>query len=35
MFRGCSSPIRSDEGWAVRRGYQAWYILAWGEGEVT
>jgi hypothetical protein len=23
------------EGWSVRRGYQGWTILAWGEGEVT
>jgi hypothetical protein len=23
------------EGWSVRLGYQGWYILAWGEGEVT
>ena len=23
------------EGWSVRRGYRAWTILAWGEGEVT
>jgi hypothetical protein len=23
------------EGWSVRRGYQGWYILACGEGEVT
>jgi hypothetical protein len=23
------------EGWIVRRGYQAWTILAWEEGQVT
>jgi hypothetical protein len=23
------------EGWSVRRGYQCWTTLAWGEGEVT
>ncbi len=23
------------EGWSVCRGYQGWYILAWGEGEVA
>jgi hypothetical protein len=23
------------ESWAVRRGYQAWHILSWGEGEVA
>ncbi len=23
------------EGWSVRRGYQGWTILAWGEGEVS
>jgi len=23
------------EGWIVRRGYQAWTILAWREGQVT
>jgi len=23
------------DGWIVHNGYQGWYILAWGEGEVT
>jgi hypothetical protein len=23
------------EGWSVKRGYRAWYILAWEQGEVT
>lgn len=23
------------EGWSVRRGYRAWSVLAWGEGEVA
>jgi len=23
------------DGWIVHNGYQGWYTLAWGEGEVT